>query len=259
MSDILPDHDNAMKWKRWFASLSPGWKVVFAFVIAAACVGGIVSCNQHAQVASLRGELGTGQQERDAARNERDVANQKINQLNADFSPLKTAALMAYGKADPESLKKLADDLSTLRAAWSKAEEEAKLLRSEIRRVRAQTERAVDQGAEEELVSLLKTLPKPKVGIKRYEHTAEAVRFADQLETIFTKSGFTLTVHPPEVQGMNLAHLVGQLFQLNMTNQPPMVKRVFDALNAAGMNFTVVDQPGMSSNEIELAIFRLSK
>ncbi|HWN94847.1 MAG TPA: hypothetical protein VNT99_07430 [Methylomirabilota bacterium] len=98
-----------------------------------------------------------------------------------------------------------------------------------------------------------------KVGIKRYEHTEEAVRFWKQMQRVFTKGGFDVTVHQPEVQGLNLNHLVGQLFQLNLTNQPPGTKPILDALNSAGMNFEVVNQPGMSSNEIEIAIFRLSK
>ena len=230
-----------------------------AVVISIACVVGIVSCNQHAQVGFLRGELSTAQKERDASRDERDVANQKINQLNADFGPLKTAALTAYGNATPESLKKLAQDISTLRTAWSNAEGEVKQLRSETRRLRSQTERAVEVQVEEEFVSVLKKLPKFKVGLKRYDHTAEAVRFWQQLETIFKKGGFELSVHQPEAPSLNIAHLVGQLFQLNLTNQPPLAKVMFDAFNAAGMNFTVVDQPGMSSNEIEIAIFRLSK
>ena len=255
----IPDHDNAAKWLRSFSALPKGAKVFFGLLIAALIVGGIVSCNQTAQVKSLTEERDTARDERNTARNERDAANQKVTQLEVDYAPLKTAAVIAYGKADPETLKKLAEDLSALRTSWSNAEEEAKQLRVEISRVRAQTERAVDSKSEGDLINFLKTLPKLKVGLKRYDHTAEALRFSKQLETIFTKSGFNLTLHPPEVPGLNLNHLVGQLFQLNLTNQPPDVKRIFDALNNAGMNFTAVDQPGMSSNEIELAIFRLSK
>ena len=138
----LPDHDNAMKWKRSFAALSPVRKTVVGLLIAAACVGGIVSCNQSAKVEGLREELA--------------AERRKL----ADYVPFKTAALVAYGKDDPASLKQLADSISTLRTNYTEARDEAAKLRSEVNRLRAQTERAVDAEAEEELVAQLKTFGK---------------------------------------------------------------------------------------------------
>ncbi|HWN94846.1 MAG TPA: hypothetical protein VNT99_07425 [Methylomirabilota bacterium] len=67
---------------------------------------------------------------------------------------------MAYGKDDPASLKQLADSISTLRTNYTEARDEAAKLRSEVNRLRAQTERAVDAEAEEELVAQLKTFGK---------------------------------------------------------------------------------------------------
>lgn len=179
--------------------------------------------------------------------------------LRAELAPFKTAALVTYGKNDPETLRKLASSIETLGLAYSNALVKVRSLEAQVDHLQGQTERAVRPEKAEELVAYLKTLPKTKVRILRYDLTAESERFSKQLEAIFTQSGFDLTVHPVQVGAFNLMHVVGQRFQVNTTNQPACAKRVFDAFNSAGMGFEPALFPNLGSDEIEIAIFRLSK
>lgn len=179
--------------------------------------------------------------------------------LKAELAPFKTAAMVTYGKNDPETLRKLASGIETLGLAYSNALVKVRSLEAQVDHLQGQTERAVRPEKMEELISHLKTLPKAKVRILRYDLTAESERFSKQLETILTRSGFDLTVHPVQVGAFNLMHVVGQRFQVNTTNQPACAKRMFDAFNSAGMGFEPTLFPNLNSDEIEIAIFRLSK
>ncbi len=227
----LPDHDNAQKWLKTFGSLSPGKKSFVAFCIAVFFTGWIMVIVQQLKIANLKEEIG----------------------------PLRTAALVSYGKDDRETLKKFVDAAVQLRRDYTNALGVIDDLKGEVEDLKQKTERAAPRAKAEKLVEQFKELPKARIVIKRYDAADESVRFSKHLESLFSRSGFEVIVFPAELNSLNLMSRVGQEIWVNSTNYPTCADAVFTALNNTGMNLKPIRDASVDNRNIEFCIFRISK